>query len=149
MATRKQRARRTKIPRQQHLPEATAAANAAGRVLVEKYGEAPWILQAMEVVRGGIENCIRQLSGTAVPHNNASFNEGARYVHPARSADEIKADMAARRQNANSFAEVFQEEAKGGDDLFDRLSRTIGAEEEIPNAATNKPDNSSSMPWLS
>lgn len=101
----------------------------------------------MEAVRGGIENCIRQLSGTAVPGNMASFNEGAGYVHPARSADEIKADMAARRQNAGSFSEVFKEEAADHDNLFDKLSRTINPEE-AHNATPDEPDNNGPLPWL-
>jgi len=105
----------------------------------------------MEVVRGGVQNAIQQLSGTAVPGNMASFNEGADYVHPARTAAEIKADMAARRQ-APSFAQVFEEEAVNQDDAFARLTRTIGPQltepEEQENATTEQRDVSSKVPWV-
>ena len=105
----------------------------------------------MEVVRGGVQNAIQQLSGAAVSGNMASFNEGAGYVHPARTADEIKADMAARRQ-APSFAQVFEEEAVDQDDAFARLTRTLGPEltdqEEQENATTEQRDVSSEVPWM-
>ena len=107
----------------------------------------------MEIVRGGIQNGIQTLSGAAVPGNMASFNQGATYVHPARTADEIKADMAARRQQQpeQTFAEVFAEEAAEHDDIFARLSRTVGLPEEAeeqPNAATHEPNHTDPLPWV-
>ncbi len=103
----------------------------------------------MEAVRGGIENSIRQLSGAPPPGNMASFKEGAGYVHPARTADEIKADMAARRQSAQTFEQVFTEEASENDDLFAKLSRTIGDPlPEVTNATTKQSDDDSPVPWV-
>jgi hypothetical protein len=118
--------------------------------LIEKYGEQPWILQAMEVVRGGIENAIRQLRGPAPAGNMNTFAGGAQYQHPPRSAEEIKADMAERRRTQpDQFAQAFEEEAEEHDDLFARLSRTIGLEpEEVPVETTDERHSGGEMPWV-
>ena len=147
MAARK---RRTRIPKPKYLPEATAAAEAAGRVLVDHYGEQPWILQAMEVVRGGLQNAIPQLRNAAPAGNMESFQNGAGYVMPPRTAEEIKQDMAAQRAaKPEEFAATFEQEAAEQDSLFARLTQTIGLEpEETPDAGPEHRDDSSSVPWL-
>lgn len=124
--------------------------------MITKYGEAPWILQAMEVVRGGVQTAIEQLSGQSVPGNMASFREGAGYVLPARTAAEIKDDMAARRQaQPQQFAQVFAEEAADQDDVFARLSRSFGmppvdpeVQQEVEHETAGQPDVSGEMPWV-
>lgn len=99
----------------------------------------------MEAVRGGVENCIRQLSASAVPTNNASFKEGADYTHPARSAAEISADLSL--EACDQFLIPPTDPFRDDDDLFTKLSRTITPEVK-PNATTINPNNDSSMFWM-
>lgn len=74
---------------------ATAAADAAGRVLIEQYGAQPWIMQIMTAVETAVDNGILNLSGGAGPMTNAqSLAAGGQYQFPARTAEELRASQA-------------------------------------------------------
>lgn len=66
-------------------------------ILVQEFGQQPWILQAMQAVQEAVQNCITNLSGTAAPAMNAEPlvpGQGG-YAMPARTAAELQASAAA------------------------------------------------------
>lgn len=75
-------------PKRQYLREAAAAAEAAGEILTQRYGQQPWIAQVQDAVRNAVQNGIELLSGTAVSVN-AHPHDGYRF--PARSKEELLA----------------------------------------------------------
>ena len=90
-AIRKQRPRNTNVRKPIYLPEARAAANAVGQVLVTKYGQQAWLLQIMEMVQAAVDGAIKQLSGSAGPTQNAagSLKAPEAYAMPARTREDV------------------------------------------------------------
>ena len=80
--------RNTAKPRRRFLPEATAAAEATGHILIEAYGDKPWIFQIKEAIKNAVQNGIENLSGTNVTQN---AHPGGNYQYPARSREELLA----------------------------------------------------------
>lgn len=124
-------ARRRK--RKQHLPEATAAAEAVARTLNDLHPDAPWIHQVCDGVIRLVEMSMRQLAGRPGPARNAQpFAEGQpnSYQEPARTTQEeidaAPAAMPGRWQRALAERESKQEE---------------------PHERRN-PDNDDSVRWL-
>lgn len=75
-------------PRRQFLPEATAAAQATGDILMQRYGAQAWIDQVMDAIRNAVQNGIENLSGTSISSNSHPQDP---YRFGARSAEELKA----------------------------------------------------------
>lgn len=123
--------RRTNIPKPVYLPEARAAANAVGQVLVAKYGKEAWILQIMEAVMGAVQRGIDQLGASAGPQANAmpgDIQMGG-YAMPARTREDViqhspqilqQASDIAAPTNRQLVAQGMQEE---NNDMFALLSR--------------------------
>jgi len=64
-------------------------------VLAHFYPGNPSIPQVQAMIAEAMQRAITQLIDTPPPAGNAhSFKQGARYVHRARTAEEIKASMA-------------------------------------------------------
>ncbi len=82
--------------KRQYLPAATTSANSVGVILVQEFGQQPWILQAMAAVQEAVQNCIQNLSGTVAPVMNAdALVPGAGgYAMPARTREELQASSA-------------------------------------------------------
>lgn len=72
------------------LPQASAAAQAAGRILTESFGEQEWIFQVMEAVKFAVQNGIEQLSKTNLTSNG---HPGDGYRFEPRSRDELIASQ--------------------------------------------------------
>ena len=85
------RGRRTSIAKPIYLPEARAAANAVGQVLVARYGQQTWLLQIMEMVQSAVDRGIKQLSGSPGPSENAAGSLAAPqgYALPARTREDV------------------------------------------------------------
>lgn len=75
-------------PRRQFLPEASAAAQATGEILRDRFGAQPWIDQVMAAVQNAVQLGIENLSGTSISVNS---HPGDSYRFGARSAEELKA----------------------------------------------------------
>lgn len=87
--------RRTNIARPKYLPQATAAGQAAGAILVQSFGEADWIFQVVEAVQIAVDRGIRQLGqGQQVSMNEQPLAQGAPYRMPPRTAEQLKATEA-------------------------------------------------------
>ena len=83
--------------RRQHLPEATAAAEAVARALNELHPNAPWIHQVCDGVIRLVEQSMRQLAHAGPGRNAQPFIPGQPnfYAAPARTAAEVQAERAA------------------------------------------------------
>lgn len=130
--------RRANIPKPVYLQEATDAANAVGQILVTRYGQFPWILQVMEMVRMGVDRGVKQLAGGPGPvQNSDAFVEAGPanpYTHQARTSPEDIAQINAQAaQQAHQptvpaqlqpQAQQAQEAADAGrQDLFAQLAQ--------------------------
>lgn len=65
-------------------------------ILVQEYGQQPWILQAMTAVQEAVQNCVQNLSGTMAPRMNADPlvpGQGG-YAMQARTPAELQASAA-------------------------------------------------------
>lgn len=85
---RQQIARKTVKARREYLHEATAAAEATGAILTNRFGDQPWIFQIKEAIKNAVQNGIENLSGSTVTMNGAP---GGSYQYPARSREELLA----------------------------------------------------------
>ena len=162
MARRKPRPRNRAPTRPEYLPVSRAAANAAGQVLIAEYGEASWLLQIVEMVQAGVDRGIRQLSTPGPRMNVQGFdNVQPHYTQPARSAEEIRADLTARRQKQpEQLAEAWHEDDEEQTDVFARLTTAMGLSEgEEPqlilpptvkqdDERTEQRNDSHSVPWV-
>lgn len=88
------------------LPEARRAAAAAMDQLGADFPNAPWLHQARDGLELYLQRCIEQFSGTPQPSNAAPITNGADYREYARSAEEIKATMAAEEAAVSSARNV-------------------------------------------
>lgn len=131
--------------KRQYLPEATAAANAVAVILVERYGQAQWILQCMNAIREAVQNSIEMLSGQAPQANALALGQGGQYAFKARTAQELQQtqDQAAvngvvtpATAQQQRFAEdpriaqqAEQAMAAGNVDMFQVLQRAAGMQD--------------------
>lgn len=84
------RQRRADIPKPRYLREATAAAEAAGEILVRSFGQQQWILQVMEAVQRAVDIGVKQLGQQpAVASNEMSIQNGTGYRFNARTREEL------------------------------------------------------------
>lgn len=133
--------------------------------MINEYGEVPWLLQIVEMIQAGVDRGIKQLSGPAPRMNAEGFdNQQPHYMQPPRTADQIKADLAERRQKQpEQVMEAWREEDAEQTDVFARLSTAIGLPvEEEPTApklilpptveqddeGTKQRNDGHSVPWV-
>lgn len=108
-------------------------------ILVEKYGQAPWILQCMTAVQEAVQNSIEMLSGAPPQHNAMPIAQGGQYAFPARTAQELNAtqDQAAVNglvspaspQQVQQLQQAEQAMAAGQVDMFAQLQRAAGMQD--------------------
>ena len=73
--------------RQRHLPEADAAADEVGRILLRHYGEQEWIFQIMDAVRVAVTNGVARFTQAQLPEVNEM--PGGSYRFAARTREEL------------------------------------------------------------
>ena len=122
----------------QYLPEATAAANAVAVILVEKYGQQPWILQCMTGIQECVQNSVQMLSGAAPVGNAMGLGQGGQYSHPARTREELQATQHLVADQATvspasvqvaAQAQANQALANGNLDMFSQLQQAAGMQD--------------------
>ncbi len=123
----------------QYLPEAVAAANAVAVILVEKYGQQPWILQCMTGIQECVQNSVQMLSGAAPQANALGLAQGGQYTQPARTAEELKATQhlvadsrtvtPAAAQQVAAQEQANQALANGQLDMFAQLQQQAGMQD--------------------
>ncbi len=143
-----------------YLPEARAAANAVAVVLVGKYGQVAWIMQAMTAVMEATQNCIEQLSGQAAPESSLPLGDGGQYNFPARTAQELQASaaQAAHVGNVSAARDAQVQHAQDADialangevDMFAVLQQAAGVQDPASQGmpATEVPSEPGSDNWL-
>lgn len=125
--------------KRKYLPESTAAANAVAVILVERYGQAQWILQCMNAIQEAVQNSIEMLSGQAPQANAQPLAQGGRYAFAARTAQELQATQKlaaengvvtpATRQQQLAGQQADQAMAAGNVDMFEVLQRAAGMQD--------------------
>jgi hypothetical protein len=112
-------------------------------ILVQEYGQQPWILQAMTAVQEAVQNCVQNLSGTMAPRMNAEplvAGAGAQqYAMQARTPAELQASAAqaahagqVSQARANQLQLAQQAEtalANGQLDMFAVLQKQAGLQD--------------------
>lgn len=81
--------------RAQRSPEASACGAAVHAILLREFGGAEWLHQVQDGVELFVERCLEQFAGSAQPSNSGPISDGGDYRARARTAEEIKATMAA------------------------------------------------------
>ena len=127
-------------------------------ILVEKYGQAPWILQCMNAVQEGVQNSIEMLSGPAPQANAQPLAPGGRYTMPARTAAELQASQAQAAINgAVTPATVQQQQAAqqadaamaaGQVDMFAQLQHAAGMQDPATGQVAPQPAEAPSEPGI-
>lgn len=80
-------------PKRAVRPEAERVALFAEQTLIETHGHQPWIHQAVEVVRHGLDSAIGQFFGRDLVQANADrLGGGHGYTQPARTREELLSD---------------------------------------------------------
>jgi hypothetical protein len=90
------------------LAEAIDVGNFARDTLLRYRGDQDWIEQVVDVVTLAMHNSVRQLAASAVNGNSYGFKDGAEYVMPARTKDEL---IASQNEVASSRHVAANEEA--------------------------------------
>lgn len=108
-------------------------------ILVERYGQAQWILQCMNAIQEAVQNCVENLSGHAPQSNALALGQGGQYAFSARTAQELQQtqDQAAvngvvspatvQQQVAAQQADAAM--AAGNVDMFQVLQRAAGMQD--------------------
>ena len=145
-------------PKRQYLPESVAAANAVAVILVEKYGQQPWILQCMTAIQEAVQNSVEMLSGSPPVGNGLGLGQGGQYQFAARTAAELQAtaDQAAvggsvspanqRQQVAGEQAEAAL--ASGNVDMFTQLQRAAGLQDPATGQVADTKHEPTTDEWL-
>lgn len=81
------------------------------QVVLDHYGEVPWLKQCQDGVVAFVTMCVRQLGENPGPQANAQpLAAGAQYNQPARTAEEIKATPAANEGTVSRAPRQFRTE---------------------------------------
>lgn len=134
-------------------------------ILVERYGQAQWILQCMDAIREAVQNSIEMLSGQAPQANALALGQGGQYAFKARTAAELQqtqdqaavngvvSPASARQQVAAQQAD--QAMAAGDVDMFQVLQRAAGMQDPAAAQAlpqqpqqTEAPNEPGSDEWI-
>jgi hypothetical protein len=125
-------------------------------ILVQKYGEAAWILQCMTAIQEAVQNSVEMLSGAPPQANALGLHQGGQYQFPARTAAELQAtqDQAAvggavtpaSPQQRQAQAQADQAMAAGDMDMFSRLQRAAGMQDPATGQVAPQPTEAKSEP---
>jgi hypothetical protein len=132
-------------------------------ILVERYGQAQWILQCMNAIQEAVQNSIEMLSGQAPQSNALALGQGGQYAFAARTAAELQQtqDQAAvngvvspatvQQQKAGQQADAAM--AAGNVDMFQVLQRAAGMQDPAtsqapPQQQQEAPNEPGSDEWL-
>lgn len=119
-----------------------------GRILVEKYGQYPWILQIMEAVQGAVQLGIEQLSGSMGPAANSQPGDiqAQGYNMPARTREDVVQQNPQILQQPSDVPLprndqlVQQGLQEGNNDMFALLSRAQDpAQQQLGQSLPNQP----------
>lgn len=90
------------VPRQRAVPrkghrtrEVLAAAHAATEVMAAAFPNADWLQQVQDGIEVFLMRCLEQFASSATPVNHGPIQQASDYRHFARTAEEIKEDIAA------------------------------------------------------
>lgn len=130
-------------------------------ILVQKFGQQAWILQAMTAIQEATQNCIENLSGTMGPVvNNNPLGQGGQYAYPARTAEELRSSSAAAAHAGQvSAAQAAQKAhadqadialANGQLDMFAVLQEQAGLQDPASQGMppTETPNEPGSDEWI-
>jgi hypothetical protein len=86
---------RVQPKKRQRIPQAVEIGHIVADLLNEMYPDADWIHQTRDGVIDYLEKCIERFTSTPKPVNAPPITSGYDYRQRARTAEEIKAEMAA------------------------------------------------------
>lgn len=125
-------------------------------ILVEKYGNQPWILQCMTGIQECVQNSVQLLSGAAPQVNALAIRQGGQYTQPARTAQELRATQHLAAESAAVTPAAAQQVAaqeqanqaleNGNLDMFAQLQEAAGMQDPATGQVAPQPTEALSEP---